>query len=62
MEQHKVTCQANYPDTASIYLESKLATVIVKEAFKGGIIFSEIICDGDDNSIETLNVKRYIRI
>ena len=32
--------------------------MIVKEAYKRGIIFTEMVCDGDNNTVETLNEEK----
>ena len=53
-ENHDVICQATYSDLASIQLESAVAPVIVRQAYERGIIFSGLVCDGDNKTDEAL--------
>ena len=58
MENHKFICLGQYSEFASVQLESALAPVVVRQAYSRGIIFSGIVCDGDNKTIEALKDAR----
>ena len=58
VENHKSICPAQYSEFASVQLESALAPVIVRQAYDRGIIFSGLVCDGDNKTIEALKDAR----
>ena len=54
-EIHKPGCQAReYGNYSSVALESKLAPVIFRKAIEQKLIYSTVIADGDDKSINIL--------
>ena len=57
-KSHKTTCPALYSDLASVHLESAVAPIVVKQAFERGVIFSGLVCDGDNKTDETLRRSR----
>ena len=58
VENHKSICPAQYFEFASVQLESALAPVVVKQAYDRCIIFSGLVCDGDNETIEALKDAR----
>ena len=58
VENHKSICPAQYSEFASVQLESALAPVVVKQAYDRCIIFSGLVCDGDNKIIEALKYAR----
>ena len=53
-QNHKTICPSKYSEFASVQLESALAPVILRQAYERGIIFSGLVCDGDNKTIEAL--------
>ena len=51
----KEECGITHPNLPSSHLETALAFNIVDQAHKRGIVFSTMVCDGDNNSVEELN-------
>ena len=58
VENHKSICPAQYSEFASVQLKSALAPVVVRQAYDRGIIFSGLVCDGDNKTIEALKDAR----
>ena len=54
---HKGNCQTTHHGIASSDLESHLACDIVRDALTRGMIFPEILVDGDNDTIEKLNAS-----
>ena len=54
VENHKSICPTQYSEFASVQLESALALVVVRQAYDRGIIFSGLVCDGDNKTIKAL--------
>ena len=53
-QNHKTICPSKYSEFASVQLESALAPVILRQAYERGIIFSGLVCNGDNKTIEAL--------
>ena len=54
---HKGNCQTTHHGIASSDLESQLVCDIVLDALTRGMIFPEILVDGDNDTIEKLNAS-----
>ena len=52
---HKQECQAEYSDCANVHLESAIAKDLLAQAHKRGIVFDTLICDGDNDTVKSLN-------
>lgn len=50
VEKHSENCPAIYSHLSSVHLESTIASQVVNDALKRGIIFSGIVCDGDNKT------------
>ena len=51
---HKSIFPAQYSEFASVQLEYMWAPVVVRQAYDRGIIFSGLVCEGDNKTIEAL--------
>ena len=57
-DAHKEICPVlEYSQYANIHLESAIAPKLIEHAHKRGIIFPELVCDGDNNAVESLNTS-----
>ena len=54
VENDNSICPAQFSEFASVQLESALAPVVVRQAYDRGIIFSGLVCDGDNKTIQAL--------
>ena len=54
-DAHKNSCQAESWDDADIYFESTVAPETNKKADERGANFSTVICDGDNDNVESMN-------
>ena len=52
---HRKICQAEYSDYADSQLESAIAPELIKQAHERGVVFPTVICDGDNDTVESLN-------
>ena len=52
---HKPDCQAEYFDYANVHLESAIAKNLLAQAHKRGIVFDTLVCDGDNDTVGSLN-------
>ena len=44
-----------YDDLENVHLESAAAAELIKQAHERGIVFDTLICDGDNDTVESLN-------
>ena len=54
-DTHKPVCQADYSDYATVQLESAIAPELFKQAHERGIVFHTLVCDGDNDTVGSLN-------
>ena len=54
-DDHKKECQAKYTSSSNIHLESAVAPEVIKQAHKRGVVFSTLVCDGDNDTVGSLN-------
>ena len=46
---------SRYPEYANIHLETAVAPELIKQAYERGIVFHTLVCDGDNDAVESLN-------
>ena len=52
---HKVRCPATYSDVSSVCLESELAPIVLSQCLKRGVLFTGLVCDGDNKTFSKVN-------
>ena len=53
-ETHDAVCPATFSTLASVHIESAVAPAIVRQALERGVVFTGLVCDGDNKTDETL--------
>ena len=54
MENYKSVCPTQFSEFASVQLESAFAPLVVRQVYDRAIIFSGLVYDGDNKTIEAL--------
>ena len=54
-DTHKPVCQADYSDYATVQPESAIVPEFLKQAYERGIVFHTLVCDGDNDTVGSLN-------
>ena len=52
---HKEHCPTAYSDVSFVCLESELAPVILSQCLNRGVLFTGLVCDGDNKTFSKVN-------